>query len=519
MYRILLVDDNYVHLQSLLSYIEPEEFNISGIKICQRGQEALEICRDFKPHVVITDISMPEMDGIELTEKIRKTGLEAQFIYISCYDDVAYFKSAIEHEVLAYLMKPIIPEELHKALKKAIEKAKKSTEVANGLQVSRENFVYRLLFSTDMGIPYLYEAAASLSMQKYTNFILVKSKFQETDTTAFAQFGEISHFQCIAKNRIVPVILPYETDTMMFLFMSESRENFSETVRSIIQRKTKEIFDHHAAVVYSGASDIGSNLFELKALLKQAEDALKVNREFFRSDYVVYSDISLKNQEFQFAPYNDAICALVRPDITTDEVTRFIRQHFTEKNVEYDEALLKELYLSTMSAIQSVLLKYGIDISYVLGRKDFATHKVNRFEDMDQFLIWLKNLLTMTGEYLKNYKGKPRFALVEKTMSYIHQNYSSISSIEEISSKLFVSYSHLRNVFKKELGITIYDYLLSVRMEAAKKLLATSKMSLTQIAYKVGYSDYDYFKTVFTKYNGISPREYQQNNNCPPSDC
>ena len=109
MYKILLVDDNSVHLQSLLSYIEPEKFNISGIKISQSSYEAIEICREFKPDVIITDISMPEMDGITLTKEIRKLNIDAQFIYISCYDDVAYFKSAIENEVLAYLMKPIVP--------------------------------------------------------------------------------------------------------------------------------------------------------------------------------------------------------------------------------------------------------------------------------------------------------------------------------------------------------------------------------------------------------------------------
>ena len=511
MFKILLVDDNYVHLQSLLSYIEPDEFNISGIKICQSGHEALEICRDFMPHIVVTDISMPEMDGIELTRRIRKMAPDTQFIYISCYDDVSYFKNAIDNEVLAYLMKPIIPEELHKALKKAIEKAKKITETANGLQVSRENFVYRLLFSKDVGIPHLYDASASLSLQSYSSFLLVKARFLDIDNSALTAFRDISGFQCIAKNRIVPIILSDEANSLVILFMSESKDNFSETVRSIICRKTKEIFDNYAVTVRSGASDVGNNLFELKALLKQAESSLKTNLDIIRSDYISYSEISFKSTEFQFTAYRDAVCALIKPDITLAEVNLFIEQQFREKPFEYDLNLLGDLYLSTMSATQSVLLKYGIDISYVLGRKDFSFHKINRFADAEQFMIWLRNLLMLTGEYLKNYKGKPQFALVEKTISYIHQNYSSISSIEEIASKLFVSYSHLRNVFKKELGITIYDYLLSVRMEAAKKLLTTTKMNLTQIAYKVGYSDYDYFKTVFTKYNGISPREYQQN--------
>ncbi len=513
MYKILLVDDNYVHLQSLLSYIEPEEFNISGIKICQSGKEALEVYREFRPHVVITDISMPEMDGLELTRKIRKINPDTQFIYISCYDDVSYFKSAIEHEVLAYLMKPIIPEELHKALQKAIAKSKKVVETANGLQVSRENFVYRLLFAKDLGSPYLFDTAASLSLQNFKNFILVKSQFSEIESNAISGFCDINHFQCIAKNKIVPIFLREDSGSVMTLFMSETADNFTETVRSIIQRKTKEIFDNSAVVIHSGASDTGNNLFELKALLKQAETALKTNLDLLHSEYVSYAEIALKNSEFQFAAYNDAICALLRPDISSEEVNRFITQQFGEKGFEYNENLLRELYLSTMSATQSILEKYGTNIAAVLGKKDFSQHKIDRFTDTEQFLMWLKNLLLLTGEYLKSYQGKPQFALVEKTIAYIHQNYPTISSIEEIASKLFVSYSHLRNVFKKELGVTIYDYLLSVRMEAAKKLLLTTKMNLAQIAYKVGYSDYDYFKTVFTKYNGVSPRDYQQNGN------
>lgn len=515
MYKILLVDDNSVHLQSLLSYIEPEKFNISGIKISQNSFEAIEICREFKPDVIITDISMPEMDGIELTKEIRKLNIDAQFIYISCYDDVAYFKSAIENEVLAYLMKPIIPEELEKALKKAIDKAAKNIETANGLLVSRENFIYRLLCSENLTMSYVHEAASALLLQEFTHFILVKAKFLNATEDVFTAYNGLREFPELAGAKIVPVILPEGTDGMLILFMAKSATDFQEAVRRIVCNKIKNLFDSYAVTVKAGASDLGGNLFELKMLYKQAEDALRTNLELIRSDYIAHSDISLKTAEFNFISYNESVCGLIRADVSQTEINQFLKT-FHAKDFDYDETLLKELYLSTISAIQSVLLKQGIDIVQILGRKDLSYHKINRFTDLEHFLIWLKNILSLTGEYLKNYKGKTQFALVQKTINYIHQNFSTISSIEEIASKLFVSYSHLRNVFKKELGITIYDFLLSVRMEEAKKLLTTSKMNLSQIAYKVGYSDYDYFKTVFAKYNGITPREYQQANQ--PSD-
>lgn len=511
MYKILLVDDNAMHLQSLLSYIEPEKFNISGIKISQSSYEALEICKEYKPDVIITDISMPEMDGITMTKEIKKLGIDAQFIYISCYDDVAYFKSAIENEVLAYLMKPIIPEELNHALKKAIGKAAKNTETANGLLVSRENFIYRLLFSENLMISYVHEAASALLMQDFTHFILVKAKFLDTTDDVFATYQGLREFPEMENTGIASVILPDSTNGMLVLFMSNALPDFQETVRRFMCRKIKSLFDTYAVTVKAGASDLGGNLFELKMLLKQAEDALRINLELIRSDYIAHSDISMKTSEFNFIAYNENIARLVRADVQPQEINQFLKT-FHSKEFEYDETLLRELYLSTISAMQAVLLKQGIDIAQILGRKDLSYHKIDRFVDLEHFLNWLKNILSLTGEYLKNYKGKSQFALVQKTINYIHQNYSSISSIEEIASKLFVSYSHLRNVFKKELGVTIYDFLLSVRMEEAKKLLTTSKMNLSQIAYKVGYSDYDYFKTVFAKYNGVTPREYQQAN-------
>ena len=512
MYKILLVDDNYVHLQSLLSYIEPEEFNISGIKISQSGPEALEICKEFKPDVVITDISMPELDGIELTSEIRKMGIDAQFIYISCYDDVEYFRRAIDNEVLAYLMKPIIPEELKSAIKKAISRAAKNTETANSLQLGRENYVYRLLSSDTAEASGLYEAAPTLLMQSYKHFIVVKAKFLETEEDILATYRDLKDFPEVSVHGINTVVLPSGANTLLILFMSEKNEDFQDIIRSVMCNRIKDLFDRYAVTVKAGASDTGGNLFELKALEKQADSALKTNLELIRSDYIAYSDISVKNVSFNFIAYNESVSGLVRADVTPAEISRFIRS-FNFSEPEYDETLLKELYLSTVSSIQSVLLKNGIDIAQIVGRTDLSYHKINRFSDPEHFLIWLRNILTLTGEYLKNYKGKSQFALVQKTINYIHKNFSTISSIEEIASQLFVSYSHLRNVFKKELGITIYDYLLSVRMEEAKKLLSTSKMNLTQIAYKVGYSDYDYFKTVFTKYNGITPREFQQANN------
>lgn len=517
MYKILLVDDNYVHLQSLLSYIEPEEFNISGIKISQSGYEALEICKEFKPDVVITDISMPELDGMELTKQIREMGLDPQFIYISCYDDVEYFKHAIDNEVLAYLMKPIIPEELKNAIRKATKRAAKNSETANSLQLGRENYVFRLLSVDTVEASHLYEAAPALLMQNFKYFVLVKARFLESQEDIFSTYQDLKEFPEAMVHNISSVVLPDGGDSMLVLFMSEKNEGLQDIIRSVMCNKIKDIFDRHAITTKAGASDTGSNLFELKSLKKQADSALKTNLELIRSDYIAYSDISVKNVSFNFIAYNESVSNLVRADVTPTEISQFIRS-FNFSEPEYDETLLKELYLSTVSSIQSVLLKNGIDIAQIVGRTDLSYHKINRFSDPEHFLIWLRNILTLTGEYLKNYKGKSQFALVQKTINYIHKNFSTISSIEEIASQLFVSYSHLRNVFKKELGITIYDYLLSVRMEEAKKLLSTSKMNLTQIAYKVGYSDYDYFKTVFAKYNGITPREYQQANQKTPEN-
>ena len=510
MYKILLVDDNYVHLQSLLSYIEPEEFNISGIKISQSGQEALEICKEFRPDIVITDICMPEMDGITLTREIRNLGINAQFIYISCYDDVSYFKSAIDNDVLAYLMKPIIPQELHKALKKAISKVAKTTETANGLSISRENFIYRLLHSDNLKMTYVYESATALSLQNFKSFLLMKARFLDADEDTVS-YRVIGDYPQLEMQGISTVTLQDSPGNVIVLFMSEETKPFAEAVRSNVCRKIEELYEEYAVNVKAGASDTCGNLHEIKTLLRQAEQSLKTNLELIRSEYIAYSDISRKNTDFNFIRYNESVADLIRADVTSEEVSRFIRE-FQDSDMDYDESLLKELYLSTISSVQAALLKNGIDIAQILGRKDLSYHKINRFTNAEQFLIWLKNILTMTGEYLKNYKGKSQFALVQKTINYIHQNYATISSIEEIAANLFVSYSHLRNVFKKELGVTIHDFLLSVRMEAAKRMLTTSKMNLTQIAYKSGYSDYDYFKTVFTKYNGVTPREYQHQN-------
>lgn len=513
MYKLMLIDDNYIQIQSLLNYIDKDAFNISEIRYSQNSLEAIEICCEFKPDIIITDISMPEMNGIELTKKLKSLNINAQFIYISCYDDVEYFKSAIDNEVIDYLMKPIIPFELKKAVSKSINKISKRSNKINELKILRENLIYRLLYSEELDIFSAQESASVLSLDKYKRFILVKSILLTESGLPINSYESIKNAEKLINDEKDLITIICDQSNIITLFMSENsdKRQFLKDVSNAIYRKTQQLSLEYGINIKSGISNVTDNLFELKKNLYQADYSLQLNLQLIHTEFMAYSEISTKTTEFDFVSYNKRIFEIITENLEIKIIDEFL-SNLKKVIKNYDEKLIYEIYLSTLSVIHSISLDKNIDAVELVGRKEISVHKTSRFTDIGQFIIWLKNILVLIPKHLKNNTNNIQYTLVEKVIEHINTNFSTITSVEEIATNLYVSYSYLRKIFKKEMGVTVYDYLLSVRMKEAKKLLRSNNLNLNQIAHDLGYTDYDYFKTVFTKYYGISPLDFRKKN-------
>ena len=150
MYKLLIVDDNQIQIQSLLDFVDWKKFGITEIVTAYNGQEGLEAFQAARPDIVITDVVMPIMDGVEMTKKIRELDPNAKFIFVSCYENFGYLKQAMDNDVVAYLLIPIDPAAVEEAINKLIHEIEEERRIESmehlldeSLDVFRENFLCR----------------------------------------------------------------------------------------------------------------------------------------------------------------------------------------------------------------------------------------------------------------------------------------------------------------------------------------------------------------------------------------
>lgn len=166
---------------------------------------------------------------------------------------------------------------------------------------------------------------------------------------------------------------------------------------------------------------------------------------------------------------------------------------------------IEMVYVSVWAAVQMILSEQNIHVENLLGDSMVTFYKKHRFESYEQLEHWIYNMLRALSEVVAESARSKSDDIVAKIISYINQNYSTISNIEDIASHCYISSSHVRRLFKNAMGKTIFEYLLSVRMDKAKTLLTHKNAKIYEIALAVGYESKANFTLAFKKYTGMLP--------------
>ena len=180
-YKLLIVDDNPMQVKTLLTYIEKEMSGKFEIKTARNGKEGVECFSSFLPHIVITDVFMPVMDGLEMAKEIRHIDSGTKFIFISCYEEFEILKKVMDSDAVSYILKPIRAENLYESIEKSITEIETErkygeldTLLSDSLELYRENFFNRLLYVQHWEEDDLENAINVLDYNKYSSFLLVK---------------------------------------------------------------------------------------------------------------------------------------------------------------------------------------------------------------------------------------------------------------------------------------------------------------------------------------------------------
>ncbi|HHW47137.1 MAG TPA: response regulator [Clostridiaceae bacterium] len=537
MVRIVIADDEkWVRaiVKTMILSAQNPDFSIVGE--ASDGREALDLCTKLSPDVLVTDIKMPEIEGLELIESLRQINPYLKTIIISGYDEFRYAQKAVELGAFSYLLKPIEEEDLINTLVKAgkavqEEKERKEKETLlriqheAGFNLLREKFLNELVSKDDflteeikkqskrLGIklsnPVFYVIIISIddyevkfkNLSKEQKFAITSKLKSYLDWISKKYFSGYSFFSHMEENEIVIIC---NTENIL---ENEYIKSKLSCIQKIIKRNTGITFT-------SGISSHGQGVNRLNTLYLQAAEALKYKMINGKGSIIFYNSLAGMDKN-KIAISSDFVneLALDLELLDKKNVNLIIDSVFMQLNSHK---------ASSPHSIKSALWNFILDVINKLDCKEIIMEKMFEFnhecvyekfkdlETLEDMNVYIKELfLNILNNFIVK-KIQCSQNAVETAKNFLDKNYNKKISLEMISNYVFLNPSYFSELFKKETGQNFIEYLTNLRISKAMELMRNTNMKTCEICEAVGYSDPKYFRKLFKKVVGISPSEYKK---------
>lgn len=526
---ILLVDDEERICENLKRSIPWADIGINQVKTAASGEEALQMFFDCPTDIVVTDIMMNGMDGLELIRHIRKRDHQVPIIILSAYDLFSYAKEAVHLNVSRYILKPIILDEMIGTLDEVVKEIrlrKKQAEleqniqrqIQNNLAMLRERFLYEVLTMPTRFGPDFRDSLKFYNIDEGMmegGLVISFQAFPPQNGKASTE-RDWQIFKFAVKNIVQEILeaaqpaydLSFIDDRLPVLFTGNQPNQLMEKARRVATEITTHIYRFLEVEVNVG---IGRWYNHPRHLQKSYNESIKVLKfsefeGYRRIDHIDdveklspsdWRDISLEHLE----SINQAIVQMDKEEILArwQEIEQSIQQH---GRVSFDDVKIFGIGLISNIALhvhESFSTDQLLEILYELS------HKKNK----NELLAFVRDLLSQPEKYQKNRK-RCRSPYVEQVLKYVEEHYHEDISFSQLAKDLHLSRTYLSYLFKRDTGETFIDYLIKYRIEIAKKLMRSSRhLMIREIAQMVGYPDSAYFSRLFKNVTGMSPSEYQ----------
>lgn len=534
--KVFLVEDEMVIRRGIKNSIDWEKEGYIFCGEASDGELAYPMIIKEKPDILITDIRMPFMDGLELCKLLKKELPNIKILILSGYDEFDYAKEAIRLGVTEYLLKPISSGKLLEALNGVSESIRREKEdkdlVRKYMEEMRENTEHeKQKFFEQMIAGNLSMADALETGKKYEmnlsagmyNLLLFRFTLGEENRKSGELLGEAEYAIEKLTERLEYVFeFQRGVEGWAFLLMADNEEQMSERVKEL-SKDLEEIMKNYSTIAYFGG--IGqpvARLRELEESFREAERALAARFTMELNRIISVEDIRM-------AQNVDTLDDIEITSFGEIEKTRTMLEKFLNNGAEDEIDEFVDVYINELPEenLKSVLMRQYIIMDAYIVMMSFC-EKIEGIEgEMQAQSEELKNSMKtiQTLEEIKNYirmllkkiigvrdtiSGRRYSDIIEIAKDQIRKTYMSDEiSLNTIAAEVGMSPSYFSSIFSKEMGKTFVEYLTEIRMDRAKELLMCSSMKTSEIGYEVGYKDPHYFSYIFKKTQNCTPKEFR----------
>lgn len=532
MYKVFLVEDEIVLREGIKNNIRWEEEGFTIVGDESDGELAFPMIIREQPDILITDIRMPFMDGLELSKLLKKEMPQLKIIIISGYSDFGYAQKAIDIGVSEYLLKPITSEKLLASVKNAastIEKERKERQLLEQYhsliyqkQDEKRKDFFEALVSGKLSLSQILEQGEELGINMVASaFCVMLFEFRaQEDMHVYS--NEI--VQCEArmtqelKNYPNVRVFDRGMDGWAFILLGDNEEQIKTLIHTLcdllIQISGGKV--HY----FGGIGQIISRVRDLQQSYLGAKKAFSL-RYFKNGDqFLSYNDVwDIKEQISNRISVSDLNLEKLDRTLleeflkrgTLQDVDEFVNSYFDGLGSSVMSSALFRQYI-VMDGY-SVIIKFLKELKYskeMIDSLKLTNDIIKEHSSLDDCCRFYKSILKEAIE-LRNKSSQKRYAgLIEKAKEYINLNYAmSDLTLDKVASRVNISPNYFSSLFNQETGMTFIEYLTDIRMEKAKEYLRCSGRKITEIGYLVGYQDSHYFSYIFKKTQNCTPSEYR----------
>ena len=532
MYKVLLVDDETLIREAISENIQWEEIGFSFMGACENGKQAMEAIEKEQPDLLLTDINMPFVDGMELTKFVYENYPDTKVIIISGFDEFEYAKNAVKYQVLEYILKPITPMEFTETLlrvKKMFDERKESqrdmkkirSAYVSNLPMVQGRYLHNLLNGT---VDYAKldekqeELRLNLSAGCY-NTALVEGDSLEPFTSQYANVKD--ELALFAVYNITAEIVASENCGIAFqgtdektaiLFMGDEEESLKIKMKQILPKIHQAMEEFLQIQVTIAVGKSVKRLEELPDSFAKTKSALEYKFMLGGNQTIEaeeYEEIRNSAKHIDIFEWASQMATTIRTN-KIEEISQKTEQFVEQVKLSYVNKNRSFVYVQNLvlSVINLLELPEELEDEIYSHERNFMK-QIYECENLDEIELRLRGTFRYICNLMSNQRDSYGKRQAMLALDYIEKNYADSSvTLNSVCTALAMSTSYFSSVFKNYTGETFIESLTKKRMEKAKILLEQGNLKTYEIAEAVGFSDAHYFSVAFKKTVGKTPTEY-----------
>jgi len=512
--RILLVDDEAVDLEWMRRRVAGSPFDLQIVGAVNTGFMALKVLEQEQADIILSDIRMPILSGIDFARRAKKLQPNVKIVFISGHEDFGYAKGAIEIAASGYLLKPVEDRELYDLLgslcSKIEQEREQSRSMLQALSLVNEELLLRWLNGAEGGplvqslLAPLCETGVSVAMIEIDDLELnLREKPEEEKRERVGQVAEC--LRRFVSDHQAGMLLPDHHGR--FVLLTAAPEDLGD---SLLEELVREVREKLPFTVTVGAGAFAQSEDELLESYRQAKAALSAKWLLGKNRLIRgVSETSARDKHaVSFGETVDRLLeAILQYDLVAIDdglLELFDDSAPTGKSEAYD------LIVRITSRLHAGLAAMNEDLYELLKWESHQPVRLFQFETIHDILSWIRRRLFELSELLYSKKRKQKRKLIEEIMRYIEERLDQKVTLKETAAYFDFTPNYLGHLFLEETGVHFSQYLNERKMRRVCELLSDPTLKIYEIADRSGYKNILYFNRQFKQATGMTPGEYRK---------